>query len=94
MGKWLMPELPWMRSGRNSMYRLDITPAAIQDETDALRYIAEVLQNPSAASSLADQIEKCYSTLEDNPFLYGLCTDSNLSALGYHKAVIKKNVLI
>lgn len=76
------------------MYKLDITPAAIRDETDAISYISDTLQNPSAASNLLEQIERCYSILEDNPYIYSLCADPQLSALGYHKVIIKKHVML
>lgn len=76
------------------MYKLDITPAAIRDETEAVSYILNTLQNPSAAANLLEQIEKCYGILEDNPYIYSLCSDPQLSALGYRKVVIKKYVML
>lgn len=76
------------------MYKLDITPAAIRDETGAITYISDTLQNPSAAANLLEQIEKCYGILEDNPYIYSLCTDPQLSVLGYHKVIIKKYVML
>lgn len=76
------------------MYKLNIMPAATQDQDSALEYIAETLQNPTAAVSLLDEIDKCYDTLEENPFLYGFCQDPQLRALGCRRAIIKKYILI
>ena len=76
------------------MYKLKIMPAAAADQQEAIEYIATQLQNSIAAMNLAEEIEKCYQTLEENPYLNALCTDSALAALGYHKAIVKRYVLL
>ena len=76
------------------MYKLKIMPAAAADQQETIEYIAKQLQNPVAAMNLANEIEKCYQTLEENPYLYALCTDSTLAALSYRKAIIKRYVLL
>ena len=76
------------------MYKLNIMPAAIADQQEAAQYIADRLQNPVASANLLDEIEKCYQTLEENPYLYALCMDSTLAFLGYRKAIIKRYVLL
>ena len=76
------------------MYKLEIMPAAIADQQEAIEYIAKQLQNSVAAINLMDEIEKCYQTLEGNPYLYALSADSTLAALGYRKAIVKRYVLL
>ncbi len=76
------------------MYKLDVLPAAAADQQEAVEYIVKQLQNSVAAVNLMDEIEKCYQLLEENPYLYALCTDHTLEALGYRKAIIKRYVML
>ena len=76
------------------MYKLAVMPAAIADQQETIEYIATQLQNPIAATKLVDEIEKCYQTLEENPYLHALCTDHTLATMGYRKAIIKKYVML
>lgn len=76
------------------MYKLKIMPAATVDQQEAIEYTAKQLQNSVAAMNLAEEIEECYQTLEENPYLYALCMDSTLAALGYRKAIVKRYVLL
>jgi len=75
-------------------YRIIETELAVQDLDRILSYIALSLANPIAASAFADAVEECYSGLEKTPFMFELCRDSRLRALGYHKAAIKKYVMV
>ena len=47
------------------MYKVVISPSANADLFNALKYIAFELENPQAATKLADGIEKCYTELEE-----------------------------
>lgn len=75
-------------------YKIFETELALQDLDSILSYIALTLNNPSAASSFADEVEKCYSRLEEMPLMFELCHDPRLYTLGYHKAVIKNYVMV
>ena len=75
-------------------YKIFETELALQDLDSILSYIALTLNNPSAASSFADEVEKCYSSLEEMPLMFELCHDPRLHALGYHKAAIKNYVMV
>ncbi len=52
------------------------------------------LENPTAATAFANEVEKCYTALEQMPYLYEQCRDPRLSSKGYRKAVIKHYLLI
>ncbi len=75
-------------------YKIVETELAVQDLDSILSYIALSLANPAAASAFAAAVEDCYSSLEEMPFLFELCRDPRLRALGYHKAVIKNYVMV
>lgn len=75
-------------------YKIFETELALQDLDSILSYIALTLNNPSAASSFADEVEKCYSCLEEMPLMFELCHDPRLYALGYHKVAIKNYVMV
>ena len=49
------------------MYKVVISPSANADLFNALKYIAYELENPQAATSFADGVEKCYDDLEEFP---------------------------
>ena len=76
------------------MYSVQVSELANQDLDKIISYIAVQLANPSAASRLLGEIEKCYTFLESNPEIYEICTDSSLAKENYRKAVIKNYVLI
>ena len=51
-------------------YKIDISPKAESDLGEILSYIIDKLQNPIAASALADAIEAAYTVLETMLFIY------------------------
>ena len=69
------------------MYKVVISPSANADLFNALKYIAYELENPQAATSLADGVEKCYDKLEEFPAAHELCRDPVLSRTGYRRYV-------
>lgn len=75
-------------------YRIVETELALRDLDSILSYIALTLSNLSAAASFADEIEKCYSNLEEMPLMCEFCHDPRLRVLGYRKAVIKNYVMV
>lgn len=75
-------------------FDLYVTEAAHDDLDDALGYIAGSLANPTAAAKLLDQIEECYTQIQEFPYLYESCHDLRLKNLGYRKVVIDNFVLV
>jgi len=75
-------------------YKIVETELALRDLDSILAYIALTLANPSAAVSLANEVESCYADLEKMPQMFALCHDPRLRGLGYHKAVIKNYVMV
>ena len=76
------------------MYDVIISPGANADLFDILRYIAEELENPQAASDLADKVEKCYLDLQTMPSAHALCADSVLRLKGYRKYPVGNYLVI
>lgn len=75
-------------------YKLVETALAQADLDAILSYLALSLENPTAATAFANEVEKCYTALEQMPYLYEQCRDPRLSSKGYRKAVIKHYLLI
>lgn len=58
------------------MYKLVVSELAHRDLDDIVSYIAIELGNPIAAANFLDEVEKCYSHLKNNPFIYERCHDA------------------
>lgn len=52
------------------MYKLEYLPSAVKDMTEIVRYISQKLQNPGAASSLADEMVQAADSLCEFPYAY------------------------
>ncbi len=76
------------------MYKIKITSLANSDLNDIVLYITDTLKNPTAATALLDDVEKCFSNIEENPLMYSICQNTRLQSLGYRRAVIKKHIMI
>lgn len=76
------------------MYKVIISPSANADLFNALKYIAYELENPQAATDLADGIEKCYADLEEFPSAHELCRDPVLSRSGYRRYAVGNYLVI
>ena len=76
------------------MYKIEITDCADQELNEILEYISVNLQNPSAASSFADEVADCYDALEKTPYMYELSRDPRLHLMGFHKVAIKNYIMI
>lgn len=75
------------------MYKLKITELAQKDLQDIIDYISTNLVNPIAANNFLDEVEKCYSYLKSNPFIYSKCEDTYLAKEGFHKALINNYIV-
>ena len=76
------------------MYRVVISPLANADLFNALKYIAYELENPQAATSLADGIARCYADLEEFPSAHELCRDPALARIGYRRYAVGNYLVI
>ena len=76
------------------MYRVVVSPSANADLFNALRYVACELENPQAATKLADSIEKCYADLEEFPAAHELCRDTVLARIGYRRYAVGNYLVI
>lgn len=59
-----------------------------------IAYIKDTLCAPEAAADFADEVQKCYDRLSDNPLICALCSDERLAKEGYRKAPIKNYLLL
>ena len=76
------------------MYKLYMTELAQNDLDSIVDYIALQLGNPTAAGSFLDEVDRCYSYLKLDPFIYAKCIDTRLESEGYRKAVVKNYLII
>ena len=76
------------------VYKLLITPSALDELSEIVDYISNNLDNPFFSSFFLDKVGECYDRLKDNPKIYQLCDYQNFKEKGYRKAVIKNYVLI
>ena len=75
------------------MYFLNITEIAHEDILSVVKYIANVLKSPMAASRLLDDIEKQEKTLENTPNIYPVVSDEYLATKGVKFVMIKNYIL-
>ena len=76
------------------VFKVEVTPLASKDLDEIVAYIAEELENPTAAVSFLDDVDACYTGLAGMPFMYEKCRDPQLKALQYRRAVIKHYVMV
>ena len=49
-------------------YKIEVTPLASEDLDEIVTYIAQELENPTAAAAFLDEVDACYEGLETMPF--------------------------
>ena len=76
------------------MYNLKITEAAQNDIESIANYIAVQLDNRIAAMDFLREVEKYYSHLKDNPYIFAKSSDIRLEREGYRKVHIKNYLLM
>ena len=69
-------------------YKLVISERAEMHIDRILDYVVNVLKNPSAASSILDDIEDAYNKLEYMAESLGYCHDLYLAEKGYRKIIL------
>ena len=76
------------------MYKVLISPSANADLFNILKYISFELENPQAATKLADGFEACYDALADFPAASELCRDPVLARIGYRRYSVGNYLVI
>lgn len=76
------------------MYRLCLTELANDDLDQLVDYLAVKLANPTAATRLLDQVERCYRDLQLTPAMYEECHNPLLAHKHYRKAPVMNYVLV
>ena len=76
------------------MYKVIISPSANADLFKALKYIAYELENPPAATKLADGVEACYNALAEFPASHEFCRDPVLARMGYRRYPVGNYLVI
>lgn len=76
------------------MYKVVISPSANADLYKALKYIAYEIENPPAATKLADGVEACYAALAEFPASHELCRDPVLARMGYRRCPVGNYLVI
>ena len=76
------------------VYKVVETQSAIKDLSEIISHIVVHLQNPQAASELADEISKCYANLAHIPKMYEMCNDARNRGKGYRRLVVKNYIVV
>lgn len=76
------------------MYKLNFTQNAKDDMEKAVDYISINLNNPAAASDLAEKVSRKLELLVENPKMYQLCEDVKLKELEYRKIVVDNYIIV
>lgn len=76
------------------MYKLKITEAAQKDIENAAEYIATQLDNAKAAVDFLDEVDRCYSRLRENPYIFAKSSDARLESEGFRKARVKNYLIM
>ena len=72
-------------------YQIRFLRIAEEDFTEIVSYIAS--ENPSAANSIANKIEKNLELLSENPFLGRMPRDEEIRNLGYRYLIVKNYII-
>jgi plasmid stabilization system protein ParE len=74
------------------MYDLIVSELAHEDLDNIYTYIDEQLANHSAAESFLMEVEKYYSYLKKNPYIFPKCLSPGKE--DYHKVMIKNYLIL
>lgn len=75
-------------------YNLVVSVNASNDIDGIVSYMLSELKNYSAAVNFLDDMEKVYTNIEENPYMYACCDDIRLRDKGYRRVVIKNYLVI
>ena len=76
------------------MYKLVVSELAHDDLRGIVKYIKNNLCATGAAADTANEVQRCYARLKENPHMYALCNDERLADMGYRKALVKNYILV
>ncbi len=74
-------------------YELTITESFESDLDNVLEYISQKLSNPAAADRLLKRTGEKINLICEDPFMYPLYHDDNISERGYRYAAISNYIL-
>ncbi len=75
----------------NNNYQVRLLTVAEEDLTEIITYIA--LENPIAANTIADKIEKNLLLLSENPHLGRIPRDEEIKNLGYRYLIVQNYIV-
>jgi addiction module RelE/StbE family toxin len=75
-------------------YEVIISPSAKSDIDEILTYIMGELDNVSAATRLADEVDEKIELLTRQPKMFSSSLDSRLAEKGYRRVVIQNYVML
>ena len=75
----------------NNNYQVRLLTVAEEDLTEIITYIA--LENPIAANTIADKIEKNLLLLSENPHLGRIPRDKEIKNLGYRYLIVQNYIV-
>ncbi len=76
---------------KTNKFTIRLLPAAESDLNEIIDYIAA--DNPSAAVSVAEKIEKSLSHLTNFPSMGKIPRDEDLAASGYHYLIVEEHLI-
>jgi len=76
------------------VFSLSITQEAHDDTGAIVGYMISALKNPVAADGFLNDVDEGYRNLKGNPYMYSLCSDVRLAAMGIRKVVIKNYLIL
>jgi len=75
----------------NNNYPVRLLTVAEEDLTEIITYIA--IENPTAANTIADKIEKNMLLLSENPHLGRIPRDEEIKNLGYRYLIVQNYII-
>ncbi len=75
-------------------FSVEVADEAYIGLSEAVRYVADVLGEPSAARKLLDSFDEFSDAVSELPDLYPLCREDRLAAQGVRKALVEGYVAL
>lgn len=70
------------------------THEAEMDIESIVRYMLHSLASSAAASDFLNKLDTVVEQIAEHPLMYPLSTEPRLTAMGYHKALINRYILL
>jgi len=75
------------------MYKLSFAKHFQEDVKSTLSYINNTLQSPIASERLKKEIKSTYKKIKQNPFIYPIVPNDDLSSIGFRFSIVKNYML-